>query len=107
MAQNYVSRGEVITVSVGKEYKSGNPHRIKGFNGVALIDVVSGDEMSFQLEGVFEFALADVKFGDLIGITSDDRLTLNTHPEASIPYARAVTGSDKNGKFYCRIIQHL
>jgi predicted RecA/RadA family phage recombinase len=64
MAQNYVSHGEVITLTAGGSYTSGLPYRISGFNGVALISVTSGQQLSFQLEGIFKFTLASVSVGD-------------------------------------------
>lgn len=103
MAQNYISHGEVITLTAGASYTSGLPYRISNFNGVALITVSSGDLLSFKLEGVFEFTLASVSEGDVIYIDSNDVLTL-----AEIGndlYGRAVTASDPNNKFHCRILQ--
>jgi predicted RecA/RadA family phage recombinase len=103
MAQNYISRGEVITLTAGTSYTSGLPYRISGFNGVALLTVESGDLLSFQLEGIFEFTLASVTAGDLVYIDASDDLTLTS--ENNDLYGRAVTSSDSNDKFYCRILQ--
>ena len=103
MAQNYISRGEVITLTAGDSYTSGLPYRISDFNGVALITVESGDLLSFQLEGIFEFTLASVSIGDPIYIDSNNALTLTS--TANDLFGRAVTASDSDNKFYCRILQ--
>jgi predicted RecA/RadA family phage recombinase len=103
MAQNYISRGEVITLTAGASYTSGSPYRISDFNGVALITVESGDLLSFQLEGVFEFTLASVSVGDPIYIDSSNNLTKTA--SGNDLYGRAVTASDAGNKFYCRILQ--
>ena len=103
MAQNYISRGEIITLTAGAGYTSGNPYRISGFNGVALLTVESGDTLSFQLEGVFEFTLASVSVGDPIYIDGSNNLTKTA--TANDLYGRAVTATDASGKFYCRILQ--
>lgn len=103
MAQNYISRGEVITLTAGASYTSGNPYRINGFNGVALLTVESGDLLSFQLEGIFEFTLSGVTAGDPVYIDGSNNLSLL--PTDNDLYGRAVTSSDANDKFYCRILQ--
>ena len=103
MAQNYISRGEVITLTAGASYTSGTPYRITGFNGVALLTVSSGETLSFQLQGVFEFTLASVAVGDPIYIDGSNNLTKS--PVGTSLYGRAVTATDSNGKFYCRILQ--
>lgn len=103
MAQNYISRGEVITLTAGASYTSGTPYRVTGFNGVALISVESGEQLSFQLEGIFEFTLASVSVGDLIYIDGMDNLTLTS--TANELFGRAITASDANNKFYCRLLQ--
>jgi len=103
MAQNYISRGEVITLTAGASYTSGTPYRITGFNGVALLTVSSGETLSFQLQGVFEFTLASVIVGDPIYIDGSNNLTKTA--SGNTLYGRAVTATDSNGKFYCRILQ--
>jgi len=103
MAQNYISRGEVITLTAAASYTSGSPYRIINFNGVALITVGSGGLLSFQLEGVFEFTLAGVMAGVPIYITSGNALSLTA--SGNTLYGRAVTASDANNKFHCRILQ--
>jgi len=103
MAQNYISRGEVITLTASASYTSGSPYRINNFNGVSLLTAGSGELMSFQLEGIFEFTLASVTAGDPIYIDGNDALTL-VEGENSL-YGRAVTSSDTNNKFHCRILQ--
>lgn len=103
MAQNYISRGEVITLTAGASYTSGNPYRISDFNGVSLLTVESGDLLSFQLEGIFEFMLSGVTARDVIYIDSSNELTL-TSTENDL-YGRAVTSSDTDDKIYCRILQ--
>lgn len=103
MAQNYISRGEVITLTAGASYTSGSPYRISDFNGVALISVSSGEQLSFQLEGIFEFTLSGVSVGDPIYIDGSNDLTLT--PDSNKLYGRAVTASDSNDKFYCRLLQ--
>lgn len=121
MAQNYISRGEVLTLVTQSDYTSGTPYRISGFNGVALFSVESGEQLQFQLNGIFEFTLADIQIGSLIYIDPDDNLTLDNggltaaaeHASTDIGrrtvfpvYGRAVTASDENGKFYCRLLQN-
>jgi predicted RecA/RadA family phage recombinase len=103
MAQNYISRGEVITLTAGASYTSGNPYRISGFNGVALISVDSGKQLSFQLEGIFKFTLASVDLGDPIYIDGSNNLTLTSSSNSL--FGRAVTDSDANNEFYCRLLQ--
>ncbi len=103
MAQNYISRGEVITLTAGATYTSGTPYRISNFNGVSLLSVTSGETMSFQLEGVFEFTLASVSVGDPIYIDGSNNLTLTS--TSNDLFGQAVTASDGNNKFYCRILQ--
>ncbi len=103
MAQNYISRGEVITLAAGTSYTSGTPYRINNFNGVALISVDSGEQLSFQLEGIFEFTLAGVTVGSPIYITAQQALSLSATGNSL--FGRAVTGSDSNDRFYCRLLQ--
>lgn len=109
MAQNYISRGEVITLTSEGNYKSGEPYRINGFNGVALLTVEPGETLSFQLDGVFEFDLADVKIGELILMNTNDGDLHVAQPSWNEDiyklFGRAVTASDTNGKFYCRLMQ--
>jgi predicted RecA/RadA family phage recombinase len=103
MAQNYISRGEVITLTAGASYTSGTPYRISSFNGVALISVDSGEQLAFQLEGIFELTLASVTVGAPIYITSGNALSLSSSGNSL--YGRAVTASDANNKFFCRLLQ--
>ena len=103
MAQNYISRGEVITLTAGASYTSGSPYRISDFNGVALLTVASGETLSFQLYGVFELTLASVSIGDPIYIDGSNNLTLT--PTSNSLFGRALTATDSNGKFHCRILQ--
>lgn len=123
MAQNYISRGEVITLETDQSYTSGNPYRISGFNGVALLTVSAKETMSFMLEGVFELELvcgdnpenAGVDVGDLIYITPNNEVIRENGGFTSDPelnrktvfpiFGRAVTASDENNKFYCRLLQ--
>jgi|GEM_PF-2735826 len=114
MAQNYISNGQVITLTAQAIHTSGSPYRISGFNGVALISVEPGEQLSFQLEGIFEFDLSEVKVGDQICIGFDNELDAFTvEPGSALPpeyrtgrlYGRAVTATDSNGKFYCRLLQ--
>lgn len=110
MAQNFISRGEVITLTAERSYKSGSPYRITGFNGVALITVEPGNLLSFQLEGVFELELADVIAGDMIYLKHDGSLTKEIsvvcdNDKRQFTFGRAVTKTDEAGKFYCRLLQ--
>lgn len=111
MAQNYISRGEVITLTATENHASGSPYRINGFNGVSLLTVIPGETLSFQLEGIFEFELADVKEGHLIYIDDKDNLTnrvllddMGKEIGVSL-FGRAVTRTDSSGKFYLRLLQ--
>ena len=103
MAQNYISRGEVITLTAGATHTSGSPYRISSFNGVALITVASGEQLPLQLEGVFELALAGVTVGAPIYITPGNALSLASAGNSL--FGRAVTATDTEGKFYCRLLQ--
>ncbi|HEX9746577.1 MAG TPA: DUF2190 family protein [bacterium] len=103
MAQNYISRGEVITLTAGASYTSGNPYRISNFNGVALIDADSGEQLSFQLIGIFEFTLAGVSIGDPVYIDGSNDLTLTA--SGNDLFGRAITASDANNNFFCRLLQ--
>jgi predicted RecA/RadA family phage recombinase len=103
MAQNYISHGAVITLTAPGACTSGSPYRISDFNGVALISAAQGAQVSFQLEGIFEFTLSGVDVGDPIYITGQNALTLT--PAENMLYGRAVTESDANDKFYCRLLQ--
>jgi predicted RecA/RadA family phage recombinase len=102
MAQNYVSRGEVISLTAGATYTSGLPYNVSGFNGVALISVVSGEQLSLQVAGIFEFTLASVTAGALIYITSANALTLTS--TNNILFGRAVTASNASNKFELLLI---
>jgi predicted RecA/RadA family phage recombinase len=103
MAQNYVSRGEVISLTAGTTYTSGLPYRISGFNGVALISAVSGEQLALQLEGIFELTLAGVTAGAAIYITGANALSLLS--SGNELFGRAVTASDSSNKFHCRLLQ--
>jgi len=109
MAQNYISRGEVITLTADKKYISGNPYRIANFNGVALCNVEPGELLPLQLGGVFEFSLEGVSVGDSIYIDHEDgifsAMVLPVVADDDHLFGRAVTATDSNGKFYCRLMQ--
>jgi len=109
MAQNYISRGEVISLTADRSHESGRPYRLHGFNGVALLSVSSGETLSFQLEGVFELELAGVEIGDVILIDEDNKLIrlIDDPGSGSAPFGRAISSTDADGKFYCRLIQSL
>ena len=103
MANNFVNRGEVLTLTAADVRTSGNPYREYSFNGVALIDAAQDEAFTFQLRGVFEFALASVVVGALIYIDSNNDLTLTS--TANDLYGRAVTATDADGNFHCLILQ--
>ncbi len=103
MANNFVNRGEVITLAAANTRTSGSPYRESGFNGVAVIDAAQYESYTLQLRGVFKFALADVSAGDLIYITSANALT-KTELGNDL-YGRAVTATDSDGDFHCLILQ--
>lgn len=103
MANNFVNRGEVLTLTASNPITAGNPYREHGFNGVALIDAAEGEAYTLQVRGVFEFALADVIRGDLIVLNENNELTLEA--EGHPLYGRAVTGTDTDGNFHCMILQ--
>ena len=119
MAQNFISNGQVITLKAKAIHASGKPYRISGFNGVALISVEKGEQLSFQPEGVFEFTMPDIEIGNLIYIDPDDNLTLDhggftavtALPQEDIGrrtvfpvYGRAITATVQ-GKFHCLLLQ--
>ena len=103
MAQNYISHGEVITLTAKLTHVSGKPCRVSGFNGVSLVSVEPDGQLSLQLEGIFEFPLSGVKVGDPIYIDGPGNLTLS--PTLNVLFGRAVSTSDAKGKFYCRLLQ--
>lgn len=107
MANNYISRGDTLSVDAKRDYKSGEACRINGFNGIVLEDAKSGDSMAFQLVGIFQLELSGIKDGDAICITNDGKLKVMNeywHKDACA-YGRAVTGTDSNGRFLCHIEQ--
>ena len=103
MANNFVNRGEVLTLTAFGIRTSGSPYREYGFNGVALIDASALESFTFQVRGVFEFTLATVNVGDLIYIDSNNALT-KTSTDNDL-YGRAVTATDADGNFHCMILQ--
>lgn len=103
MANNFVSRGEVLTLTAAATRTSGSPYRESGFNGVALIDAAQNESYTLQIRGIFEFALASVFAGDLIYITSGNALT-KTSTDNTL-YGRAVTVTDSDGNFHCLLLQ--
>jgi len=107
MANNFVSRGEVLTLTAANTRTSGLPYREYGFNGVALIDAAQNESYTLQIRGIFEFGVlspvATVSPGDLIYITSGNVLTkISTN---NTLYGRAVTGTDADGNFHCLLLQ--
>ena len=103
MANNFVSRGEVLTLTAAGDRTSGYPYREYGFNGVALIDANQNDTYTFQIRGIFEFALDGVSTGDLIYIDSNHDLTLTA--TGNTLYGRAVTATGADGNFHCLVTQ--
>ena len=103
MANNFVNRGEVLTLQASIPITAGNPYRENGFNGVALIDAAAGEAYTLQVRGVFEFALSNVMAGDLIYLNENNELTLEA--EGHPVYGRAVTGTDTDGNFHCFLAQ--
>lgn len=103
MANNFVNRGEVLTLTAGDTRTSGSPYRESGFNGVALIDAAQNEAYTLQVRGVFEFALASVSVGDLIYIDSNNDLTKTSIGNSL--FGRAVAATDADGNFHCMILQ--
>jgi len=103
MANNFVNRGEVLTLTAAAARTSGSPYRESDFNGVALIDAVQSEAYTLQVRGVFEFALASVSVGDLIYIDSSNDLTKTSI--GNDLFGRAVTATDADGNFHCMILQ--
>ena len=103
MANNFVNRGEVLTLTAADIRISGIPYREYSFNGVALIDAAQNEAFTFQIRGVFEFALASVTVGALIYIDSNNDITLTEI--GSDLFGRAVTATDADGNFHCLILQ--
>ncbi len=103
MANNFVNRGEVLTLTAAGARTSGSPYRESGFNGVALIDASQSEAYTLQVRGVFEFALASVSVGNLIYIASGNVIT-KTSTDNDL-YGRAVTATDADGNFHCMILQ--
>jgi predicted RecA/RadA family phage recombinase len=103
MANNFVSRGEVLTLTASAARTSGSPYRESGFNGVAVIDAAQNEAFTFQVRGIFEFALASVTAGDLIYIDLNNDLTKTEL--ANDLFGRAVTSTDSDGNFHCLILQ--
>lgn len=111
MAQNFVKRGEAISlVAAGATKTSGLPYRISSMNGVAENTALVGEDLVFRIEGIYRFTLANVTLGVLIYITSAMALTLTS--SGNILYGRAVsatraTGTLGAGTFDCLILQPL
>lgn len=103
MARNYMSAGEVLTLTAAAAHTSGLPYRISGFNGVALISVAIGDLLTFRIHGIWKFALASVSVGDEIYITGANALTKTVG--SNFPFGRATTATDAAGYFHCRVHQ--
>ena len=104
MANNFINRGEVLTLRAAEVRESGRPYREYGFNGVALIDAHAPELYTFQIRGVFEFHLSGVEIGDLIYIMPDNQLVTEEMTDSHL-YGRAVTPSDPDGDFNCLILQ--
>ncbi len=93
MAQNFISKGEVITLTAKAIHASGKPYRISGFNGVALISVEPKEQLAYQISGIFEFTMPDIEIGNLIYIDPDNNLTLDMEALPPSPhYPRKISG---------------
>ena len=52
--KNYISEGEVITITAGATITSGSGVLVGSMVGVAVKDAVSGDKLAVKLKGVYE-----------------------------------------------------
>ncbi len=109
MSLHYISRGECISLQATKRYESGETCRVHGFSGVSLRTVEPGETLTLQLEGIFELELEKVDIGDLIYIQPSDGKLFDfegwENVEERFLFGRALTNSDSNNKFYCRLTQ--
>jgi len=70
-----VQKGDVINIIADADYVVGQPINFGARVGIASTDVLTGDEVALQLEGVFEFtavtadtiALGDAIYLDNVG----------------------------------------
>jgi len=115
MANNFINRGEVLTLHARDAREDGKPYRECGFNGVALKNADPQESYTLQIRGVFEFDLPGVEVGDLIYIDwigelmflAEDDLVNRAENTALgwMLFGRAVTSSDVTGCFQCLILQ--
>jgi len=104
MAQNYISKGDIITFRAERDYISGSPHRIFGLNGIMLLNVKKGDLASFQISGVFRLTIKDANLGDWAFIGYDDKITTNDYERWL--FGVVVSPPDENGLCNCLIQQN-
>lgn len=106
MPNNYISRGEVLNLYVNRDYESGKPVRLYGFNGVVLESTKAGYILPLMVSGVFEFELEGVNIGNVILIDENHKLSiLKLKPDKKLViYGRAVSATGDDGKFCCLIL---
>lgn len=105
MAQNYAGSGRVVTMTAAATITSGQALRQHGLNGVALINAASGEPYTLQVEGLFTLVLASVTPGAAIYLTVADNTLSLTSGEGKVFFGRALTASDSQNRFQCRLQQ--
>ena len=98
MAQNYKQPGKVITYVIpsATTIVSGQPLVVGVLPAVALGAGTAGDEISVQLEGVFELpkVAGEITAGAKVYITSGGNIT--TTASTNTPYGHAVKTSSSS-----------
>lgn len=81
MAQNYVQRGENITIPAPSDTTSGDMVVMGGLHGVALVTASAGDDLTITTRGVFilsKVATDVFAIGDSVYFASADKLATAT-----------------------------
>lgn len=69
MAKNYVQPGDVLTLTAPYTRTSGQAALVgTGLFGVALVDVTSGAQAAFSMEGVFRLAKVEAQEWATVGL---------------------------------------
>ncbi|WP_193774604.1 DUF2190 family protein [Vallitalea guaymasensis] len=78
MANNYIQKGNVITVTASKERTSGQLVIEEGFVGIVETSTKTGENYSLSLTGVYQLVVGDVAVskGDLLYINSAEEITI-------------------------------
>jgi predicted RecA/RadA family phage recombinase len=99
MANNYVQRGETLTLTAPYNRNSGQAALIgTGHFGVAKVNVISGAEAAFQMEGVVTLAKVTAQEWATIGLpiywdNSDKLLTTTSGGNTLVGYNTAIAAN--------------